>query len=48
MIDVIRVPSSCTISVASLLQAPDVSVAIETNVSVVIMAFYLVALTVAA
>ena len=48
VIDVIRLPISCTISMASLFQAPDVSIAIGTNRCVVFMDMYLVALKVAA
>ena len=48
MIDVIRLQISCSISMASLFRAPDVSIAIVTNVCVVVMDMYLVVLKVVA
>ena len=44
MIDVIRLTLSCTISMASLFQAFDVSIVIGTNVRVVVVDMYLVVL----
>ena len=48
MIVVIRLPISCTISTASLFQAPDVSITVRTIVCVVVMDMYLVVLKVVA
>ena len=42
-----RLPISCTISMASLFQAPDVSIAVGKNVCAVVMDVYLVVLKVA-